>query len=187
MDLKKVENCLLSHLIRRGLVDESARKSPRSWRVGSSKLGGRGLFAAKDIAVNELVFEDTALVLGPRSVTKHMRLCVGCYRNDCTLFPCDAGCGLPVCSDQCESNPRHKDFECNYLRDLEPDSGSSWSQDLVHAVVPIRALMLSKLDKELVSVLEGHEDGLVIKGSSVTVLYFTLRLLLIVQLIVTII
>ncbi|XP_076237479.1 SET domain-containing protein SmydA-8 [Calliopsis andreniformis] len=137
---EEVNEVLAFHLKENNLLPEG----PRPWTVGYSSLGGRGLIATRDIKQNELIFVDAPLVIGPKCLGKHLRLCVCCYKTECPLFPCDRGCGLPICSTQCENSPQHVNYECKYLKSLVPTCGTDWSPDLLLAVIPIRGLFLSE-------------------------------------------
>lgn len=150
MDAQGADEQLVLHLKENNLLPEG----PRSWIVGCSSLGGRGLFATRDIKPNELIFVDAPLVIGPRCLGKHLRLCVCCYKTECPLFPCDRGCGLPVCSTQCENSPKHVDYECEYLRSLGPTCGTDWSLDLLLTVIPIRALFLTESQRKCLAALQ---------------------------------
>ncbi|EGI57673.1 Protein msta, isoform A [Acromyrmex echinatior] len=97
MELNETEELLKSHLRENNLLQDE----PRSWIVGRSPLGGRGIFATRDIRANELIFIDVPLLIGPRCYNKYLPMCVVCYKNNCALFPCDHGCGLPICSAEC--------------------------------------------------------------------------------------
>ncbi|XP_053971341.1 SET domain-containing protein SmydA-8-like isoform X2 [Hylaeus volcanicus] len=146
----QVRETLLTHL----KDSKVYRDGPQPWTVGYSRLGGRGLFATRDIAPNELIFVDAPLIIGPRCNGTHLEMCVCCYKNECPLFPCDHGCGLPVCSVQCENSPRHTDYECKYLRSLIPTCGTDWSLQLLLAVIPIRALFLTERQRECLATLQ---------------------------------
>ncbi|KOC67641.1 Protein msta, isoform A [Habropoda laboriosa] len=100
---EKVEELLVTHLKENKIFHDG----PRSWTIRYSSLGGRGIFATRDIEQNELIFIDAPLLIGPRCAGKQLQMCVCCYKNECPLFPCDRGCGLPVCSVQCENSPMH--------------------------------------------------------------------------------
>ena len=119
--------------------------------------GGRGVIAQRDICQDELVYADTPLVLGPRCYRKHLPMCVVCYERDCALFPCERGCGLPVCSDACQDSPDHAEVECAYLVGLKPTCGSDWSLELLQAVVPVRALLLPDEQRRIFYHLQCHE------------------------------
>ncbi|XP_076162828.1 SET domain-containing protein SmydA-8 [Ptiloglossa arizonensis] len=147
---ERVKEVLVTHLKTNNIY----RDGTQPWTVGYSKLGGRGLFATRDIAPNELIFVDAPLVIGPRCVGKHLEMCVCCYKNECPLFPCDRGCGLPVCSLQCENSPKHVNYECTYLRSLVPTCGTDWSLHLLLAVIPIRSLFMTEQQRDCLAVLQ---------------------------------
>nr|XP_012227831.1 PREDICTED: protein msta, isoform B-like [Linepithema humile] len=126
--------------------------------IGRSPLGGRGMFAARDIAVGELIFTDAPLLIGPRCYRKYLPMCAVCYKDNCPLFPCDRGCGLPICSAECENSAAHVQAECRLLKEWAPTCGSAWSKDLLLAMVPIRGLTLSKRQRKLLYVFEWHSN-----------------------------
>ncbi|OXU30296.1 hypothetical protein TSAR_016713 [Trichomalopsis sarcophagae] len=154
MEPEVVDAELRRHLVRHGLLEAA---QPTCWKIENSKLSGRGVIASRDIAVDELVYADAAVVQGPRCYSKYLPLCVSCYKTGCVLFPCDRGCGLPVCSEVCQNDPHHVEAECAYLKGLEPTCGSGWSLELLQAVVPIRALMLPKELTRVFYSLQCHE------------------------------
>ncbi|XP_012134800.1 SET domain-containing protein SmydA-8 isoform X2 [Megachile rotundata] len=145
-----VEELLVSHLKENNISCEN----PRAWTIRYSNLGGRGMFATRDIAANELIFIDAPLIVGPRCVGKHLEMCVCCYKSECPLFPCDRGCGLPICSLECENSPKHVNYECNYLRSLVPTCGTDWSLNLLLAVIPIRALFMTEQQRKCLAALQ---------------------------------
>ncbi|OAD59833.1 Protein msta, isoform A [Eufriesea mexicana] len=164
---EKMEEILVSHLKENKIF----REGPQPWTIRRSSLGGRGMFATRNIEQNELIFIDAPLIIGPRSVGKHLQMCVCCYKNECPLFPCDRGCGLPVCSNQCENSPKHVNYECEYLRSLVPTCGTDWSLDLLVAVIPIRALFMTEQQRKCLAALQydetlnvDHEVGLLKKN-----------------------
>lgn len=154
MEPIETQDLLESHLSRNHLLQDE----PRSWRIARSPLGGRGMFATRDIPAGELIFTDAPLLIGPRCYRRYPPMCVVCYRNECPLFPCDHGCGLPICSTECENSAAHAHAECRFLREWSPTCGSTWSKDLLFAVVAIRGLALSKEQRKLLYVLECHTD-----------------------------
>ncbi|XP_020707730.2 SET domain-containing protein SmydA-8-like [Athalia rosae] len=151
MEPESMTRMLCLHLERNQLSNGEAR----TWTVQKSPLGGRGLFAVRDIAVGELLYVDAPLVVGPRAQSKHLPLCPGCYKTGCPLFPCDRGCGLPICSTVCESSSTHQN-ECSILKSWKPTCGSSWSMDLLRALVPIRALSLDNQQRELINFFQSN-------------------------------
>lgn len=153
LQLNAIENLLQCHLENENSLSSAEN---RLWTVQYSKLGGRGLFARRDIKRGEVIFVDKPLLRGPRSYNKYLPMCVNCYKSNSTLFPCDNGCGLPVCSDQCENSTTHANRECKYLQQLQPTCGTMWSKDLLKAVILIRSLTLSQNQKDLIGVLQCH-------------------------------
>lgn len=154
MEPWKIEELLVSHLRENDLPEDK----PRSWTIDHSSLGGRGMFATRDIQIGELIFLDAPLLIGPRCYSKYPPMCVVCYKNECPLFPCDHGCGLPICSTECENSALHTRAECRFLREWTTTCGSSFSKDLLLTVVPIRALTLSKEQCKLLYALECHSN-----------------------------
>lgn len=154
LQLETIDNLLQCHLKNENLPSNVKN---RLWTLEYSKLGGRGLFAKRNIKKGEVIFIDAPLLRGPRSYNKYLPMCVNCYKSQSTLFPCDNGCGLPVCSDQCERSTAHVNGECKYLRNLQPTCGTMWSVDLLKVVVPIRSLTLDKYQKDLIGCLQYHQ------------------------------
>ena len=134
------------------------REGPQPWTIRFSPLSGRGMFATRDIEQNELIFVDAPVLIGPRCTTKHLQLCVCCYKNECPLFPCDRGCGLPVCSTQCENSPKHVNYECKYLRSLIPTCGTDWSPSLLSTVIAIRALFMTEQQRKCLATLQRDQS-----------------------------
>lgn len=153
MEPHETEELLKSHLRENKLLQD---EQPRSWIVDRSPLGGRGVFATRNIRAGELIFTDVPLLIGPRCCNKYLPMCVVCYKNDCPLFPCDHGCGLPICSVECENSVVHVQGECRFLKGWTPTCGSTWSKDLLLAVVLIRSLTLSKEQRKLLYAFEYH-------------------------------
>nr|XP_033325104.1 SET domain-containing protein SmydA-8-like isoform X2 [Megalopta genalis] len=156
VDPDQVKESLIAHLKENRIIGDD----PLPWTVGYSKLGGRGLFATRNIEPNELIFVDAPLIVGPRCAASRLPMCVCCYKNECPLFPCDRGCGLPVCSVQCENSPNHVDYECKYLRSLVPTSGTDWSFDLLLTVIPIRGLFMTEQQRKCLAGFQWDESHL---------------------------
>ncbi|KOX72882.1 Protein msta, isoform B [Melipona quadrifasciata] len=151
---KEVEEVLVSHLKENKIF----REGPQPWTIRFSPLNGRGMFATRDIEQNELIFVDVPILIGPRCTTKHLQLCVCCYKNECSLFPCDRGCGLPVCSIRCENSPKHVNYECKYLRSLVPTCGTDWSPSLLLTVIAIRALFMTEQQRKCLATLQRDQS-----------------------------
>ncbi|XP_076642328.1 SET domain-containing protein SmydA-8 [Halictus rubicundus] len=154
LDPEQVKEMLISHLKENKVLGDGLFP----WTVGYSKLGGRGLFATRNIDVNELIFVDAPLIIGPKCAGNRLPMCVCCYKNECPLFPCDRGCGLPVCSVRCENSPKHVDYECKYLRSLVPTCGTDWSCDLLLTVIPIRGLFLSEQQRKCMAGFQWNQS-----------------------------
>lgn len=154
MEPREVEELLELHLRENNLLQDESRL----WTIKHSPLGGRGMFATRDIRAGELIFTDAPLLIGPRCYSKYPPMCVVCYKSDCPLFPCDNGCGLPICSTECENSTRHAETECRFLKAWTPICGSTWSKDLLLAVVLIRGLTLSRKQRELLYAFECHSN-----------------------------
>nr|KAF7413254.1 hypothetical protein H0235_013105 [Vespula pensylvanica] len=152
---KKAEIVLKNHLKRHELLSDDSQVC---WTVGYSSFEGRGLFATRDIEAGELIFVDNALLLSPRNSEKYLPLCVSCYKNECPLFPCDRGCGLPICSQICEDSKKHMDHECEYLRKLEPTCGTTWSMDLLRALLAVRAISLDDEQRDVLAIFQCHQN-----------------------------
>lgn len=153
MEPRETMELLESHLRENNL----ARDESRSWTIKRSPMKGRGIFATRDIQVGELIFTDVPMLLGPRCCSKYLPMCVVCYKNNCPLFPCDHGCGLPICSTKCENSMSHSQ-ECRLLKEWMPTCGSTWSKDLLLAMVPIRGFTLSKEQRKLLYAFKCHSN-----------------------------
>jgi hypothetical protein len=147
---------LREHLRLANLQDDSAQQW--SWVLAPSLLGGRGIVASRAILAGEVVFQDVPLVLGPRAGVQCPPLCVGCHQGPETLKPCSKGCGLPVCSTQCEEAENHL-FECQKLRSWGVRTNGSWSPELLRASVPVRCLALSPIKRQVLQCLQRNSGS----------------------------
>ncbi|KAJ6633770.1 SET domain-containing protein SmydA-8, isoform A [Pseudolycoriella hygida] len=154
LQLDAIESLLLCHLKTEKVWPKGDKQK---WTLKYSKFGGRGLFAKCDIQRGEVIFIDKSLLRGPRCYDKYLPMCVNCFKSDCTLFPCDNCCGLPVCSDECEKSTTHVDRECQYLRNLQPTCGTMWCMDLLKVVILIQSLTLCQYQKDLIAILQCHK------------------------------
>lgn len=127
------------------------------WIIADSPLGGRGLFAVKDINSGETLFVDTPLVQGPRSRTNLQQSCTVCSKVTGTSFINCTNCALILCSEQCKNTDVHQD-DCatisrwNTKLPLEEIDDTQLSR----ALTPIRALTLNEKQKEFVTCLQTH-------------------------------
>lgn len=154
----QMEPCKIIELLESHLRENNIAQGSRLWSIEYSPLEGRGMFATRDIQAGELIFTDIPLLIGPRCYSKCLPMCVVCYKNNCPLFPCDHGCGLPICSMECENSIVHSQRECRLLREWMPTCGSTWSNELLLAMIPIRGLTLSKEQRKLLYAFECHSD-----------------------------
>lgn len=149
---RKIESLILEHLKSSGvkLTDNTL------WELRESSLAGVGVFAKRDVQIGEIIFEDCPVILGPRAVTTKSVTCVSCYSED-NLKACAKGCGLPVCSTNCENSSVHLG-ECEIiLRWRNHEKQEKWSKKLLECLTPIRSLLLNRFQKELVGCLQCHE------------------------------
>ena len=154
-ELQETIALLRRHLELAGIRDESQQV----WTLAPSPLGGRGVLATRDIQAGELIFYDVPLVLGPRAGVFCPPVCAGCHEGSKDLAPCSRGCGLPVCSVQCESVARHQ-HECEKLRNWGVHKGEkTWSSELLRALTPVRCLALSQLQRRVLECLQSHEGS----------------------------
>lgn len=130
----------------------------KPWEIRVSPLGGRGIFATRDIAPGELIFVDCPVVLGPRARADSREICVSCYKNY-DLIKCYRNCGLPVCSNECANSHIHKK-ECSIINfwKKSDDNNHEITKDLLRCLTPIRSLFLNENDKNLVKLLKSHND-----------------------------
>lgn len=142
---------LEEYLIEKGLYEEAA-----PWYIKESPLGGLGIFAKRDINVGEIIFKDAPMVLGPRSVLQNTVYCVVCGAGG-EVKACSRGCGLPVCSNICESLKVHK-LECNTILAWRKNKKvDCWDVKLVECLTPIRSLFMKEKHKILAKHLLFHK------------------------------
>lgn len=146
------EALIVQHLQRNGLYEETA-----SWSLKHSALGGRGIFATRDISPGEIIFVDAPLLLGPRAGKQIKEICVNCFTN-VDLKSCSNGCGLPVCCRSCENSPKHQN-ECRMILNWRKSSTSEIDSTLYKVLSPIRSLLLEGASKELAECLLAHSDS----------------------------
>ncbi|XP_044266901.1 SET domain-containing protein SmydA-8-like [Tribolium madens] len=127
------------------------------WVIKKSELGGFGVFATRPIEVGELIFKDFPVILGPRAAPTCPLSCVSCY-NRRNLRLCEKKCGLLLCSDECEKSSKHQK-ECKIVRQWQSKPISEeLSAKLIKVLSPIRSLLLSEEDKDVVKCLKAHKS-----------------------------
>lgn len=126
-----------------------------SWIIQKSEIGGRGIFATRDIKVNEIIFQDKFLICG--TTQKDILLCVVCYKIS-NITVCSGGCCLPICEKCIGSNQHLK--ECQLIKSWCPKNPKKISIKIFKALPAIRALILTDDEKVLFNLLQGNERKL---------------------------
>lgn len=71
------------------------------------------MIASRELQAGEEIASETPFIVGPKACT--YPLCLSCYTpwppspDD---KPLCSKCGWPVCNQECENAPQHKDYEC---------------------------------------------------------------------------
>lgn len=126
------------------------------WRLETSAIGGRGVFATRDIAVNEVIFRDRPLIIGPRSAKVEFPSCVLCHQRLTKADVCRKGCGLSVCPrEECQGNEEHRK-ECEMIAAWELKNSEEVSMNTLRSLTTIRGLLLEGNDKALIQMLQGN-------------------------------
>lgn len=111
----------------------------------------RGIFATRDIDVNEVILKDIPLVVGP-SDPSNGPTCVVCLKKvelDCL---CSNGCSLSLC-ERCANSEKHK-IECDILRNWRPKDPKKLSTNSMRTLAAIRGLALNSDSFELIDVMQ---------------------------------
>ncbi|KAF5300318.1 hypothetical protein FQA39_LY11175 [Lamprigera yunnana] len=146
----------LNHLLDDHLKSNNIYEDDPCWVIRQSKLSGRGLFAKRDINAGEVIFKDNTLIIGPRSSMLCPTVCVNCYKQVDLRF-CSKNCGLPVCSEECESSSVHTQ-ECQrivFWKNEKEDH--DFGETISKCLTPIRCLFLNENQKTLLKCLKSHE------------------------------
>lgn len=126
-----------------------------SWTIEKSQIDGRGIFAKRDIKINEIIFQDKFLICG--TTQKDILICVGCYKIS-NHRVCPDGCCLPIC-EKCIGNFQHLK-ECELIKSWCPKNPEKLSIKIFKALPAIRALILTDDEKVLFNLLQGNERKL---------------------------
>lgn len=146
----------LNRLIKENLHIDNYDKS-KGWMISKSKLSGRGVFATKDFQPGDIILKDVPLVTGPRAGTNAKIHCVICMRNN-NLRACSRGCGLPMCSPDCEKNLNHAK-ECEFITNRSVGvKFENVSYALFRGLTPIRSFLMADLQLKLLLQLSNHDD-----------------------------
>lgn len=145
----------LSALIVEHLRNSFIYNQADPWVLKESPTGGIGVFATRDIAVGEEIFKDLPILLGPRTKLTSPATCVVCYASS-YLRMCVRGCGLPICSDECENSSVHLN-ECKTILNWRKDEKfKEWNVKVLECLTPIRSLFLNDFHKCLMRNLQYH-------------------------------
>lgn len=126
------------------------------WDIEHREGYGRCMIAKRDIEVNELIFIDRPLLIGPRVNNYDKIFCVSCYKVLPKLKLCAAKCKFPVCDDCVDSKSHRR--ECELIRSWGLRNENRYSKHLFRALTVIRGLLLSKEDNELMHMMACHEN-----------------------------
>lgn len=147
----------LTQLINLHLGD-LAEKDP-NWIIAESPLGGRGVFAKRNINKGEEIFREHTLLVGPTS-RKNMPLniCVICYNllNEENNVLCPNGCCLPVC-ETCSKSDKHAQ-ECNLFRKWKPKDTTKIEPPVVRLLSVVRCFFLSGNERKLLYAMQANND-----------------------------
>lgn len=85
------------------------------FKLKNDRKKGRCIVTTRDIALNETIFNEEPLVIGPRFVTPDP-VCLGCFVPVSLLAsPKCEKCGWPICSSNCEGVKTIHGPECEIL------------------------------------------------------------------------
>lgn len=144
---------LLAHL------GDLADGDSRPWMLADSPLGGRGMFATRDIQVNETIFRDRTLIIGPRAAKFEFPTCVVCYKRLSVEDVCLNGCGLSLCpaksGNLCQESKSHRD-ECELISSWDVKDKTKVSMNTLRSLTTIRGLLLQGPGKEVLHALQSN-------------------------------
>lgn len=127
-----------------------------SWTIKKDGNGRRGIFATHDIEVNEIIFHDRPLLIGPIVSASDRFICVACYRHVDPKASCAMHCGFPICNNCPKRNAHLR--ECSLTRSWSPKCTTSKSLNAINGLSCIRALLLSDEKKHLLQLLQSNHS-----------------------------
>ncbi|KAG5868020.1 hypothetical protein JTB14_032325 [Gonioctena quinquepunctata] len=147
---EKLNETITDFLKRNGLLVEEA-----PWEIRESPLGGFGIFARRDMEPGEIIFRDFPVIFGPRcQAGTPEKNCINCLCKT-NLTNCPDKCGLLLC-ESCVNSPKHSQ-ECALIQRLKNGHNlEEHSIEITKCLSPLRALLLSKEDVEVVRSLQYH-------------------------------
>lgn len=127
------------------------------YKVLHSNQVGRYMVANKELQAGDEIVTEMPFVVGPKACT--YPLCLACY----TPWPPGPGekplcskCGWPVCGEECENLPQHKDYECQVLTqanerfnmDAALNGNNENGVPQLECITPLRLLLESERNVE---------------------------------------
>ncbi|XP_048266727.1 SET domain-containing protein SmydA-8 [Bombus terrestris] len=132
-------------------------KSTATYKILQNDKVGRYMVASKELEAGEEIVTEMPFVVGPKAFT--YPLCLSCYATwppSLSAKPLCSKCGWPVCSEECENQPQHKDYECqvfvqanekfNVQAALEEANENGVPQ--LECITPLRLLLESERNPE---------------------------------------
>ena len=149
-NVKNFKSNLIEYL---GELHEKVEDPP--WDIGVFENYGRGLVATRDIEVNEVIFYERPMIVGPRVSAYPYTFCVNCYKVEKEKFACPKGCQLPVCENCVDSDGHRK--ECELINRWKPiKTADKYARNILNSLTSIRGLFLDELERKIVDQMEGH-------------------------------
>lgn len=139
-------------------LGEKLYSPEQPWDIAVFEGYGRGLVATRDIAVNELIFLDRPILVGPRVNNYDVIFCASCCRIQKRLTLCSGGCRLPICAD-CDRSAAPETphtAECTVITSWQPKDQKRYCKTILYALTSIRAMLLNDLESRIVFNMEGH-------------------------------
>lgn len=134
--IKDLSDCIKEHL---------GGTTLNSCELRGTNDFGCGLFATRDIQIDEILYEEKPLMLGPSGNLHAAICCVVCYKSiesDPKECLCSKKCGMVLCASN-ECYEKHK-IECELLQTWHPKNPDEISSKRLKALVIIRGLFLSE-------------------------------------------
>lgn len=127
----------------------------RPWRLDTSALGGRGMFATRYIEINETIFKDRTMIIGPRAAKFEFPTCVMCHKRLSLQDACNRGCGLSICAEKCQDREEHR-AECELISSWDVKDKSQVSMNTLRSLTTLRGLLLEGNSKVILSALQSN-------------------------------
>ncbi|KQS26034.1 uncharacterized protein Dere_GG12639, isoform C [Drosophila erecta] len=137
------------------------RQEQPNWTISSSTVAGRGVFATRDIAAGELIFQERALVTGPTARKGQLSSCICCHETlPQTGFLCRHRCTLPVC-ETCADSEEHQ-AECEHFRRWQPKDVDAEQEQVnplsLRILTAVRVFHLGKEQRHLVDAMQANAE-----------------------------